>query len=97
MPLLLLLNRDLSFNTCAEGLNSTGKLAVNEPQKRTAREYRAERARGRGLSPPLPSPPLPLLANDRVFTTTIVSLNIPEVFCLQTSLSDLKMIGVFTS
>ena len=30
-----------------------------------------------------------------VFTTAVVSLNIPEMVCLQTSLSDLKMIRVF--
>ena len=32
-----------------------------------------------------------------VFTTTIVSFNIPGRVCLLTLLSDLKMIGVFTS
>ena len=36
---------------------------------------------------------------DRVFTTQVVSFNIPEgvFFFLQTPLSDLKAIGVFTS
>ena len=33
----------------------------------------------------------------RVFTTPVFSLNVPEgVGCLQITLSDLKMIGVFT-
>ena len=32
----------------------------------------------------------------RVFTTAVVPLNVPQCGCLQTSLSDLKMISVST-